>query len=483
VVLTVWCSLCGAHCVVLTVWCSLCGAHCVVLTVWCSLCGARVVLRRYAEDKEKEGGIIRRQVVEILTPALDRGLTRDEGAVFLLAIAEEKPRPRRERAGAAGGAAVAADGDCTLGVVLVDAAAGEVIIGSFRDGPARDTLGALLALVEPREVVVSRTRPQGALSNATRTALQRHARGSGAGGCQLCTLRTVERGMTPLPAFSPADTLSAVAHFGGISPRCGTGSSGEEEDSLPRALAEASEVAMEALAYAVRHGTGGSASSKHNAPRVENPAEVTPTPRWKPEPCGALLVPLPLYNCSSCGLTKVSSLCVVHGPYAAWLGRAQRSLSYARAASGVSSSGVGAMAEEGRMVSTVERVASMDRRRRAHYRRGPLPKQWRERRWRRLMRGKRTPTSTPESRLRRSTLRTRDRLSASTRPPSSPCTYSMGGAPTAPRPVPALAPLPHAHPRRRSCTPRGPFSGSWTPPFPAPAAAACVSGCYSRCGV
>ena len=48
-------------------------------------------------------------------------------------------------------------------------AAGEIIIGSFRDGPARDTLGALLASTEPREVVVSRTRHPGALSRATLT--------------------------------------------------------------------------------------------------------------------------------------------------------------------------------------------------------------------------------------------------------------------------------------------------------------------------
>ena len=65
-------------------------------------------------------------------------------------------------------------------------------------------------------------------------ALQRHARGSsssgggsGGGGCQLCTLRTVERGPAPLPDFNPADTLAAIAHFGGIpDDYCGGGGDG-----------------------------------------------------------------------------------------------------------------------------------------------------------------------------------------------------------------------------------------------------------------
>jgi hypothetical protein len=44
------------------------------------------------------------------------------------------------------------------------------------------TSGALLAVVEPREVVVSRTRQPGALAEATLAALQRHARNFGAEG-------------------------------------------------------------------------------------------------------------------------------------------------------------------------------------------------------------------------------------------------------------------------------------------------------------
>ena len=38
-------------------------------------------------------GIIRREVAEILTPALDRGLTRDDAARFLLCLAGAYTRP------------------------------------------------------------------------------------------------------------------------------------------------------------------------------------------------------------------------------------------------------------------------------------------------------------------------------------------------------------------------------------------------------
>ena len=88
------------------------------------------------KDKtEKSGGIIRREVVEILTPALDRGLTRDDGAAFLLAIAEVEAPEEEEEEGdatyapspaARARASGASSGECTIGVVLVDAAAGRM---------------------------------------------------------------------------------------------------------------------------------------------------------------------------------------------------------------------------------------------------------------------------------------------------------------------------------------------------------------------
>ena len=214
------------------------------------------------------GGIIRREVVEILTPALDRGLTRDPSATFLLALAEEKPPPRETPEGSAGDethahAALPAGfepdtSECVLGAALIDASTGEIMVGSFRDGPTRDALGSLLAATEPREVVVSRARPSGALSAATLAALRGHARCYAASGS--CTLREIERGADPTPAFTPADTLAALAHFGGIpSPddtthACtGAELGADSRARLPRALDEASAVAMEALAYAVRH--------------------------------------------------------------------------------------------------------------------------------------------------------------------------------------------------------------------------------------
>jgi hypothetical protein len=73
--------------------------------------------------KGGSGSIIEREVSEIYTPALDRGLTREEGARYLLALAE---LPIEDGGGGAEGGAV------EIGVALVDPDVGEIVVGGFR---------------------------------------------------------------------------------------------------------------------------------------------------------------------------------------------------------------------------------------------------------------------------------------------------------------------------------------------------------------
>jgi DNA mismatch repair protein MSH6 len=228
----------------------------------------KILARGYAvarieETSEKNAdGIVRREIAEILTPALARGLVGAANAdrpEALLALAESSD------AADAAAADASLDASVSLGVAVLDAEAGEVLLGSFADGPERDHLRAFLALVEPREVVFSRRRKEGKLSPATLAALRRHARdaedderlageaGSGGalgGGLGLfrssrtsIACRAIERGAAPLPDFDREDVISAAARFAGIDPNA----------APPPAVADASPVATEALAYLIRH--------------------------------------------------------------------------------------------------------------------------------------------------------------------------------------------------------------------------------------
>ena len=228
----------------------------------------KILARGYAvarieETSEKNAeGIVRREIAEILTPALARGLVGAANAdrpEALLALAESSD------AADAAAADASLDASVSLGVAVLDAEAGEVLLGSFADGPERDHLRAFLALVEPREVVFSRRRKEGKLSPATLAALRRHARdaedderlageaGSGGalgGGLGLfrssrtsIACRAIERGAAPLPDFDREDVVSAAARFAGIDPNA----------APPPAVAAASPVATEALAYLIRH--------------------------------------------------------------------------------------------------------------------------------------------------------------------------------------------------------------------------------------
>ena len=215
------------------------GCHRDHFDAWAAkLLGQGHAVARVEETGDRADGILRREVVEILTPALDRGLLRDDGARRLLALAEiQGPTP----------------GDVVFGVAVVDAASGDVALGDFVDGPSRDALASFLAVVEPREVLVSRSRPEGAVSRESLAAMRHHARRDAADDPDAIpvALRVIERGVAPSPRFSREDTLDAVRRFGGFDAR----------DAPPPALARAADVAMEALAYATRHMAWAGAAS------------------------------------------------------------------------------------------------------------------------------------------------------------------------------------------------------------------------------
>ena len=215
------------------------GCHRDHFDAWAAkLLGQGHAVARVEETGDRADGILRREVVEILTPALDRGLLRDDGARRLLALAEiQGPTP----------------GDVVFGVAVVDAASGDVALGDFVDGPSRDALASFLAVVEPREVLVSRSRPEGAISRESLAAMRHHARRDAADDPDAIpvALRVIERGVAPTPRFSREDTLDAVRRFGGFDAR----------DAPPPALARAADVAMEALAYATRHMAWAGAAS------------------------------------------------------------------------------------------------------------------------------------------------------------------------------------------------------------------------------
>ena len=215
------------------------GCHRDHFDAWAAkLLGQGHAVARVEETGDRADGILRREVVEILTPALDRGLLRDDGARRLLALAEiQGPTP----------------GDVVFGVAVVDAASGDVALGDFVDGPSRDALASFLAVVEPREVLVSRSRPEGAVSRESLAAMRHHARRDAADDPDAIpvALRVIERGVAPSPRFSREDTLDAVRRFGGFDAR----------GAPPPALARAADVAMEALAYATRHMAWAGAAS------------------------------------------------------------------------------------------------------------------------------------------------------------------------------------------------------------------------------
>ena len=122
-----------------------------------------------AQAKARTGSktaVIRRELAGVITPvtAVDGDLAGGAGkiapdATHVLAFAEAR------RDDAASGEA--ADADATIGFAFLDAAAGRLRVGSFRDDASRAGLATLLSRTAPAEVLTRR----GAASAAARVAL------------------------------------------------------------------------------------------------------------------------------------------------------------------------------------------------------------------------------------------------------------------------------------------------------------------------
>ena len=170
---------------------------------------------------KRSSKVMKRECCEILTPSIERGLTQSEHALYFLAIAEGE--------------------DGSIGACAFDAASSTGAIGRV----SLEELATVLVTYDPREVVISET-----LNDDARKVLVTHGR-SAASGHADCVLRVLERGGATLPPITRPNVLSAVKHFSG------SGMNDKDDDastvSVPAILCKASDVELQAVAYAMRH--------------------------------------------------------------------------------------------------------------------------------------------------------------------------------------------------------------------------------------
>ena len=177
------------------------GCHRDHFDAWAAkLLGQGHAVARVEETGDRADGILRREVVEILTPALDRGLLprRRRGA------SSRSPRSRVRHPATSYSASPSSTPPRATSHSAI-----------FVDGPSRDARASFLAVVEPREVLVSRSRPEGAVSRESLAAMRHHARRDAADDPDAIpvALRVIERGVAPTPRFSREDTLGRGATF------------------------------------------------------------------------------------------------------------------------------------------------------------------------------------------------------------------------------------------------------------------------------
>ena len=176
------------------------------------LASGRTVARvEQMEEAAKPGAVINRECCEILTPAIDRGLTLNEGSSFFLAIAEDESTPNR------------------FGACAMDVQSGKAALGAL----SLEELLTVLVQYEPREVVISES-----LGDDARRVLVAYSRASEFANVPL---RVLERGGAEVPTICGSDVLRAVKHF--------------HEDHVPLedTLAHASDIELRAVFFAMRH--------------------------------------------------------------------------------------------------------------------------------------------------------------------------------------------------------------------------------------
>ena len=165
-----------------------------------------------AKASGKSGAVIRRECCEILTPALDRGLAKNELSNYFITIAEAR------------------DGSDRLGVSAVDGQSGHIAIASV----SRRDLYTVLVHVEPKEVVISET-----LGDDARKVLVTYGREDG--GANDCVLRILERSGVALPSITRSNVLNAIKTFK------------EGSGPMSEIIERASELELQSVGYAMRH--------------------------------------------------------------------------------------------------------------------------------------------------------------------------------------------------------------------------------------
>lgn len=132
-----------------------------------------------AATKRRKGGggggpaanrsaICERSLVRVLTRSTvsDDFLLKDHHARYLLAIVEGDEAPASACGRADDATSVNDDGGVLIGVCYVDAAAGAITVGEFRDDYRRAGVDKLLAYLNPPEILVDGTRPTSARLSA-----------------------------------------------------------------------------------------------------------------------------------------------------------------------------------------------------------------------------------------------------------------------------------------------------------------------------
>jgi len=173
--------------------------------------GRAVARVEQMEAAAEPGAVINRECCEILTPAIDRGLTLNEGSSFFLTIAEDESTLNR------------------FGACAMDVQSGKAALATL----SLEELLTVLVQYEPREVVISET-----LSDDARRVLVAYSR---TGESANVPLRVLERGGAKVPTTRGADVLRAVKYF--------------HEDHVPLedTLARASDTELRAVFFAMRH--------------------------------------------------------------------------------------------------------------------------------------------------------------------------------------------------------------------------------------
>ena len=115
--------------------------------------GFRVAVCEQMEDPKKAKGIVRREVVRVVSPGTltDAGYLDAREPAFLVAIStlrEPQGRPEHGRGAAAAGAP-------GYGVALLDLSTGEFTAAEYAGADARQALADELAVLQPREIIAS----------------------------------------------------------------------------------------------------------------------------------------------------------------------------------------------------------------------------------------------------------------------------------------------------------------------------------------